>query len=1648
MKKRNNTVHGPLERTLLQQPHHIPRSSIFHPGQSPLVNRLTAILIKPSSLPSSHAASGTPPSNSELREHVELKILSDLLPCIVHQFASALDDDEVSSASRCEAARCVIQALSYSMQVDDAIALDVMEKEDGTAGSVACKKQEILIVNGRETRLLCLVCLATLLKQLDRSKLTNVFTPPKQLNSRYQPTTPCESAQVILSAFTSLLAITNVLSWHKPTIPEDIAWTAQSLLSSFVGSLQRMIGAVKERKNVGDLEVGEEFVKGMIKNLTKLAASVVNNSDTSDGLKDEQVHICTSSFVDLVYILPSTIHPQRPPANIKVLSHHLVLVKHICLPMLRYVISRPSTGAHAARVFGLFGAILTRISESSDFSSSSSSSSISSNNQVNVIKHTESSIRHVAHLMHLISRALLDSVAQYYSVSREGDQSRQNLWLEPEWATHIVRWALEVNTHRMISLFVFPIIQAFCGANGKSWMAGMQVIIDIYRDTASNATESEPCASDPSSYILKTLIYVASSRPVTDSIGDSAAGDNYRLFCIKTLSMLPDSNPEILATLVALFQQPWSQIKEFAARCAAIRSLNLDLMSSNQFKSASVMYPNLYHRDGHQCTNLAGSNDHGSTSSFPVNDPYKSILVGMDEVGSSDAETLDCWRIWTRTLTRKKDIRMQVVHRFSHALEKKLSSTGGMRRQVDIAAHVVMGVLEGSQLSHRRVGNGLACDGMVFRIMAPSVFALRRDPDSDIRVKTLECLAKCLGIIPWLVEDNDKLSDPCFPDSPGSTSNNSSDGLSYDGAYDEEDNTSALVMVYRIAHCIPPFAENPKPILDDAEGEPQLRRQDIADIKCKKLKKEDMKSEGFQWSVSSKVYEDAIRRAEQGLEPPVATNPRVWWAAEDQIRHVAPADEWTHTESEPSPLLQLKSPKVTVNPEQPSVFTRTHAFFEDALQNAAPCQSSQNQPKTSIESQMDTNKSESNPQQHSVTDVSLLDSARNFFDEALMNVELMRSDREHQNDVTSMYSSPKTTLFDALNDHLKTLEDLERVTAEVAQIRQSALVAENGDNLNESSFQKAGETFKSAKDWSRAESVTVQNDTLADVSTDWKPVNIGLSTSGAEVEDVSTLDIRRDSLKPSQLVNELPDVNNNIPRDSRVSGNKSRRESFIGTSTVDRDDAKKRAENKILETIADALGDVSSLNGSRVEGSCRLDTGDVIKVDTEPNEIARLVIDAAPCETVSSSNMNGTSHADNQQPVNAEVSLSAASAESPGNDREEVMIGQDHHQDDYMHLDEILHMGLEAVNSPAAQVVASFPLVDAHDYSTAWYLNHDKREEVDKSEGATDIADLVQAAIDGGKSDNIGENGDLHSGMLHQNIGVALSEFMSGEPSQVLGDVDRSPITFEWSGIVDRHSEHDGKTEVLRSARESILPPRINSPHQEPALAVAGTTNHKNNITTRHIGNILKTSIKLALDLTLRHLVFTSQVEGPVDYLDLYGTGIYYGSLARWEGIPAAGEVEALRDVDGRKKNYQVAEGLHPALKEALKLDAGLLMSICASVDVSGLLDGCRRKSLIASPNDKLKTWLSGLVQIHRKLLPVSKSLRRLSSVTKSVPTSAQALVLLRDQAEISRVAGLHRGENSDVSKAMNGNTHTFERSLQEGNTLDMNSFLHWMKQV
>ncbi|KAI8854812.1 hypothetical protein BC829DRAFT_162519 [Chytridium lagenaria] len=100
-----------------------------------------------------------------------------------------------------------------------------------------------------------------------------------------------------------------------------------------------------------------------------------------------------------------------------------------------------------------------------------------------------------------------------------------------------------------------------------------------------------------------------------------------------------------------------------------------------------------------------------------------------------------------------------------------------------------------------------------------------------------------------------------------------------------------------------------------------------------------------------------------------------------------------------------------------------------------------------------------------------------------------------------------------------------------------------------------------------------------------------------------------------------------------------------------------------------------------------------------------------------------------------------------------------------------------------------------------------------------------------------------------------------------------------------------------------------------------------------------------------------------------------------------------------------VPEGLHLMLREVFKLDAVLMVELCAgmSMGMKGVMTG--------NPKNKLKILLSGLYDVHCHLLPTSRALFDVEKEMGKL-TTAQAMVVIRDQVMLQRVTAKDRRDS------------------------------------
>ncbi|KAH9263774.1 hypothetical protein BASA83_012808 [Batrachochytrium salamandrivorans] len=167
-----------------------------------------------------------------------------------------------------------------------------------------------------------------------------------------------------------------------------------------------------------------------------------------------------------------------------------------------------------------------------------------------------------------------------------------------------------------------------------------------------------------------------------------------------------------------------------------------------------------------------------------------------------------------------------------------------------------------------------------------------------------------------------------------------------------------------------------------------------------------------------------------------------------------------------------------------------------------------------------------------------------------------------------------------------------------------------------------------------------------------------------------------------------------------------------------------------------------------------------------------------------------------------------------------------------------------------------------------------------------------------------------------------------------------------------------------------------------------------------------------AMDLVLRHLVFSATRRQHIDYAELYSDGLVYGSLrsiatlpaqpvyprSRVQRVPPPPSSLAVPEEEVEESDFVVREALHLTLKLVFRLDLSLFIDVCSGVNVP--TDDQLRDRV------KLLNWLHGIALVHQHLIPISRTLFKVEAQMRSSVSVAQALVIVRDRISMDRLTG------------------------------------------
>ncbi|KAI8831659.1 hypothetical protein BJ741DRAFT_616548 [Chytriomyces cf. hyalinus JEL632] len=298
--------------------------------------------------------------------------------------------------------------------------------------------------------------------------------------------------------------------------------------------------------------------------------------------------------------------------------------------------------------------------------------------------------------------------------------------------------------------------------------------------------------------------------------------------------------------------------------------------------------------------------------------------------------------------------------------------------------------------------------------------------------------------------------------------------------------------------------------------------------------------------------------------------------------------------------------------------------------------------------------------------------------------------------------------------------------------------------------------------------------------------------------------------------------------------------------------------------------------------------------------------------------------------------------------------------------------------------------------------------------------------------DSLGEPTPLRTAQAPNNrtpfTGMSIfadSSQMSNEPSGI-PVTPGSPISFSWSaegqesqllGRLENASYELDDNDERQISRELAQKQESSEPRpltHSSTLSFFKSNHSLGNLVSTQSTSMVRPRLRSALELVLRHLVFSQPGqkfgssywrENSIDYYELYSGGLVYGSLQHLASFPIAGASGDQRSSRRQELDDEVpvSEPLHGLLKSVFQLDISLMVDLCGPMTMS------RNAAEAISERDnsvQLRKWLSGLTEVHRHLLPVSRAIRQVESELSEQLTQAQAMVVVKDQIELSRMTG------------------------------------------
>ncbi|KAJ1537248.1 hypothetical protein HK096_000207, partial [Nowakowskiella sp. JEL0078] len=242
-----------------------------------------------------------------------------------------------------------------------------------------------------------------------------------------------------------------------------------------------------------------------------------------------------------------------------------------------------------------------------------------------------------------------------------------------------------------------------------------------------------------------------------------------------------------------------------------------------------------------------------------------------------------------------------------------------------------------------------------------------------------------------------------------------------------------------------------------------------------------------------------------------------------------------------------------------------------------------------------------------------------------------------------------------------------------------------------------------------------------------------------------------------------------------------------------------------------------------------------------------------------------------------------------------------------------------------------------------------------------------------------------------------------------------------------------------------------------------------NNSKTQFIGPIFDRKLRMAIETLIQHLIFGNNLQTNIDYELLYG-GKHSDLSKSLFAVPSSQvSVNCPHSIVRKSPDKQQSshngstfihtsarEELHPTLKQVFELEPQLLIDFCSHLvigdlntkktstflsnytstivkpsfsafgskaSISNIIFSSSTAGLVRPTMANLKeeiklrqqNWILGLSQVHQHLMPISNIFHDLEKQLRYPLSTAQALVIVKDQVEISKRIGQIRPPNSET---------------------------------